>query len=111
MNAWDSYLDQLTISQRTALVDFMERAKSFVPDADEVMSYGVPTLKRNGKYIIAVGAYKQHLGVYPFGSAPIKANTEALKDYQTSKGTIRVPYDNPLPDSAISALVQFNLNK
>ena len=111
MEAWADYLKPLDANQRAALVDFMEEAKSFVPDADEVMSYGVPTLKLNGKYIIAVGAYKQHLGVYPFGSAPIKANAEALKDYQTSKGTIRVPYDNPLPEKTILALVQFNLNK
>lgn len=111
MEAWTDYLKPLDRDQRASLLDFMKQAKSFAPTADEVMSYGVPTLKLNGKYIIAVGAYKQHLGVYPFGSAPIEANAKLFKDYQTSKGTIRVPYDNPLPEKTILALVQFNLNK
>lgn len=111
MNAWEPYLDGLDSEQRAVLLDFMKRAMQFAPGADEVMSYGVPTLKLNGKYIIAAGAFKNHLGVYPFGSSAIKAHANLLKDYPTSKGTIRVPYDKPLPDDTISALVQSNLKR
>ena len=43
---------------------------------------------------------RKHLGIYPGGEATSVFETE-LSEYSVSKGTIRIPYDRPLPGELI----------
>ena len=42
--------------------------KKVVPDAEETISYGIPTFNLNGTYPIYFAAYKKHIGFYPVPS-------------------------------------------
>lgn len=80
-----------------------------IPSAEKVMNYGVPTLKVDGKPIIAVGANKNHFSVYPYGGSAIEANKALLKDAEFSKGTIRFGYDNLPSQEILDAIVSYKL--
>jgi len=75
-----------------------------VPDAEEVISYGMPGYKFNGMLVWFAG-YKKHIGFYPKTNA-IKVFKKELTGYKTSKGAIQFPLDKPLPVTLIKHIVK-----
>ncbi len=75
------------------------------PDAEEVISYGMPTYKLNGN-LVHFGAFKNHIGFYPIPSG-IEAFEEELGPYRKSRGAVQFPLDKPLPLDLISRIVKF----
>jgi len=55
--------------------------------------------------LVAFGAATNHCAFYP-GAYPVKAHQDALKVYDTSKGTIRFQADSPLPATLVRKLVK-----
>lgn len=84
--------------------------KKAAPEAEEVISYGMPAYKLHGM-LVWFAAAKKHYGFYPNGGGPIKAFAERLKDYETSAGTIRFPLDKPLPKKLISDIVKYRVKE
>ncbi len=79
-----------------------------MPKAEETISYGIPTFKINGRYVIYFAGYKNHVSVYP---AP-RDNPEfkkELAEYKGGKGTVQFPLDKPLPLDLISRMTAFRL--
>ena len=75
----------------------------WVPDAVEAISYGLPTFKYRGKVLIHFGATKNHCALY--GAVP-EEHRELLAGFDTSRGTIRFPYDAPPSRHVLQVLVQ-----
>ena len=80
------------------------------PDAEETMSYQMPTFTLKGKYLVYFAAYKKHIGFYPapIGNAEF---TEDLSVYESGKGTVKFPFDKPIPFDLISRIVKFRVKK
>ncbi len=76
--------------------------QSALPDAEERISWSMPTYWK-GKNLIHFAASKKHLGLYP-GDEAVTAFAEELAEYDTSKGTIRLPYTKPLPRDLIAEI-------
>jgi uncharacterized protein YdhG (YjbR/CyaY superfamily) len=76
------------------------------PDAEETMSYQMPTFTLKGKYLVYFAAFKKHIGFYPapIGNAEFKAE---LSVYEAGKGTLKFPFDKPIPFDLISKIVKF----
>jgi len=75
-----------------------------VPDAEQVVSYGMPTFKYRRKIILHVGAFTDHMSLFPGGI--VEKFAEDLKGYKTAKGTIQFTLEKPLPQSVITKIVQ-----
>lgn len=76
-----------------------------IPQAEERVSWSMPTYWK-GRNIIQFAAAKKHIGIYP-GPEAVEEFKEQLKTYKTSKGTIQVPYANPLPISLIGNIAKW----
>jgi len=81
--------------------------KTAAPAAEEVISYNMPAIKQNG-ILVYYAAYKAHIGFYPTPSA-IEAFKKELSKYESSKGAVRFPLDQPLPLSLITRIVKFRI--
>ena len=77
------------------------------PEAEEVISYNIPTFKLKG-ILVHFGAFKNHIGFYPTSSAT-KIFEKELSAYDGGKGTVRFPVDKPLPLALIKKIVQFRV--
>ena len=99
----DDYLGALPEDQRAALEKLRETIKAAAPEAAESISYGIPSFKYKGRPLIHIGAAKHHCAIY--GLVP-DAFKDELKQYDTSKGTIRFPADKPLPATLVKKLVK-----
>ncbi len=99
----DAYLAALSEEQRAVLQKLRATIKAIAPEAAESISYGMPTFKYKGKPLIYLGAAKNHCALY--GLVP-DAYKDELKQYYTSKGTIRFSPDKPLPEELVVRLVK-----
>ena len=91
---------------RATLNELRAIIRSTVPaEATEVMSYAIPAFRYKG-VLVCYGAAKRQFGFYPMSAATIVAFHDELKDYSTSKGTIRFPLDRPLPAALVSKIVR-----
>ncbi|OQX29547.1 MAG: hypothetical protein B0D92_03185 [Spirochaeta sp. LUC14_002_19_P3] len=106
----DTYLGSIPDSQRTALQELRAQIRKAAPKADECISYGIPVFRQGG-VICGFGAAKKHLAFYPFSSRIIEIFAEDLKNFDTSKGTIRFQPENPLPSALISKIVKARLEE
>ena len=75
------------------------------PGGEEVISYKMPAYKLNGILVWYAG-YKNHIGFYPT-PGPIKLFKDDIKGYNTSKGAIQFPIDEPMPIALITKIVKF----
>jgi len=80
------------------------------PDAEETISYQIPTFTLKGKYLVYFAAYKKHIGLYPAPRGIEKFKKE-LSVYEGGKGTVRFPLDKPIPCDLITKIVKFRIKK
>jgi uncharacterized protein YdhG (YjbR/CyaY superfamily) len=81
-----------------------------VPDAEETISYKIPTFNLKGKYLIYFAAYKKHIGVYPVPAGDAELNEE-LSVYQSGKGTLQFPLNKPIPYNLITKIVKLRVKE
>lgn len=99
------YLKQISPDKRAALQKLRRSIKAAVPKAEEIISYGMPAFRYEGRVLVWFGAGANHCAFYP-GAYPIAKHKDKLKTYKTSKGTIRFSPDKPLPASLVRTLVK-----
>ncbi len=89
------YIDGQEETFRPRLMQVFETIRSALPDAEERISWGMPTFWK-GRNLIHFAAAKKHIGLYP-GPEAILAFEKELKAYKTSKGAIQFPHSRELP--------------
>jgi uncharacterized protein YdhG (YjbR/CyaY superfamily) len=104
----DEYLADVPDDKRAALEHLRQQIHALVPDATEVMSYGLPTFKLDGRWFVAFGATKKDCSFYA-GAAPLGALAAELAAYRLWKGTINFKADEPLPAELVAKLVAVRL--
>lgn len=109
INTVDDYLALFRPEVRKTLEEMRNIIKNAAPQAEERIGYQMPAYFQNGVLVYFAGQAK-HIGFYP-GASGIEAFNDELKGYETSKGTIRIPYDKPLPRKLISDIVKFRLSQ
>jgi uncharacterized protein YdhG (YjbR/CyaY superfamily) len=109
MTAIDDYLKKVEQSKKKALERIRAMAKEVVPGAEEVISYGMPTLKYQGKPFLGFDAHKHHIGIYPYSGHVIEKLKEELRGFQFTKGAIRVPLDKPIPKTTLRKIIALRL--
>ena len=102
----DKYLAAVSEPARSTLNTIRATIRSAVPpEATEGISYGIPVFKYKGA-LVWFAAFSKHCSFFPGSLAAIAASKNELKDYQTSKGTIRFPVDKPLPAALVKKMVK-----
>jgi len=102
----DDYLAPLSKDKRAALQKLRTAIKAAAPRAEECITYRLPAFRLDGKMLVAFGARSNHCAFYPMSGTTVEAHKADLKDYQTSKGTIRFQPKDPLPAALVRKLVK-----
>lgn len=84
--------------------------KQAAPDAEETISYGMPTFTLNKSYLVYFAAFKNHIGLYALPSGN-KAFIEELSAYKTGKGSIQFPLNQVMPLDLITKIVKFRVEE
>jgi uncharacterized protein YdhG (YjbR/CyaY superfamily) len=101
----DEYLERVPEPARSTLNKVRAVIRSVAPtEATEGISYGIPTFKYKGM-LTSFAAFSDHCSLFP-GAGPTIEFKNELKNFQTSKGTIRFASDKPLPAVLLKKLVK-----
>jgi uncharacterized protein YdhG (YjbR/CyaY superfamily) len=101
----DEYLVGVPEPARSTLNKIRAAIRSAAPrDATEIISYGIPAFKYKG-VLVWFAAFSDHCSLFPTASV-IETFKSELKGFATSKGTIQLPTDKPLPVALVKKMVK-----
>ncbi len=106
----DEYINDQPEPQAKRLGELRKAILSAVPEAIETFNYGVPAfgLVADGKrdQQIMIGAFKNHVGIYPHPTTILKFEEE-LSHFKQGKGSIQFPLDAVIPEKLIIKMVKY----
>ena len=105
----DEYIIQFPEEVQEILKTLRKVIKDAAPDAEEKISYQMPTFGLYGN-LVHFAAYKKHIGFYPTPSA-ISAFESALSEYKCSKGAVQFPLNKPIPYELITEMVKIRVEQ
>ena len=103
----DEYIALQSKENALILEKIHQIIRTIVPNAEEKISYGIPTFKLHGN-LVHFAAYKNHIGFYP-GASGVAQFTSELSKYNTSKGTIQFQLDEEIPYDLIKKITEFRV--
>ncbi len=108
-NTIDQYIAGLPLDVQHILQQIRQTIREAAPDAQEAISYQMPTFKLHGN-LVHFAAFKQHIGFYPTPSG-IEAFKDELAPYASSKGAVQFPLGKPVPYALISRIVAYRVEE
>ena len=83
----DEYIEENPVDVQKILKNIKRVIIEAVPEAEETISYRMPSFKFRGKPLVYFAAFKSHIGIYPTPSG-MDEFREELKNYKQGKGSI-----------------------
>jgi uncharacterized protein YdhG (YjbR/CyaY superfamily) len=103
----DAYLASQPEEPRAKLALVRAAIRRAAPEATEAISYQIPAFRLAGRVFIFFAGWKRHYSIYPVGDALMAAFGPEIAKYEISKGTIRFPLDEPVPEDLIFRIAKF----
>jgi len=91
------------------MLELRDRILEIVPDAVEVVSYGMPAFNVEDCIVAGLLANKNHVGYYPFSGSILKLFPEELANFKTTLSAIHVPVEKPLSKTLLRKLIRARL--
>lgn len=83
--------------------------RTAAPGAEEAIKYRIPTFVLNGN-LVHFAAFAKHIGFYPTPSG-IEAFKDELSRYESAKGSVQFPLDEPIPLDLMRRIVEFRVQE
>jgi uncharacterized protein YdhG (YjbR/CyaY superfamily) len=103
----DEYIAGLPADVQQVLEKLRQTIREAAPQAQETINYAIPTFTLNGN-LVHFAAFKKHIGFYPTPSGMEKFKNE-LSGYESAKGSVQFPLDQPIPYDLIGEIVRFRV--
>ena len=107
----DEYVDALEEPKRGTLQRLRRTILEVVPEADQVISYGVPAFRVRGRTVAGFAAFKTHLSYLPFSGTVLGQLGDELEGYKMTKSSLHFPVDRPLPKALVQKLIEVRLTE
>src|SRR5229473_3473694 len=107
----DDYIAKLDEPKRATLQKLRQTILDMLPDAEEVISYGMPAFRLNGKVIVGFAAFKNHLAYLPHSGSVFNELRDELAGYTSTEGSLHFPIDKPLPKALVKKLIAVRLRQ
>ena len=96
---------------KETMLEMRKRILEIVPDAQEVVSYGMPAFKVDETIVAGLLANKKHVGYYPFSGSILKLFPEELAGFSKTISAIHGPIDKPLTKTLMKKLIKARLTQ
>jgi uncharacterized protein YdhG (YjbR/CyaY superfamily) len=106
----DEYIRTFPPEVQARLKKMRETIRKAAPQAEEAISYQMPTFKLHGRNLVHFAGYKRHIGFYPIPSG-VAAFKKELAPYVQGKGSVQFPLDRPLPYELVKSIVAFRVKE
>ena len=106
-----AYIAKSPPESRKPLRALRALVRAAAPRATEKISYGIPAFVLNGKNLVYIAGWKNHVSLYPVTAGVARSLKNDIKPYQTGKGTLQFPLANPLPKTLIRKIVTIRVSE
>jgi uncharacterized protein YdhG (YjbR/CyaY superfamily) len=100
----DGYIESFPPEVQVILEEIRRRIHVAAPGTEEKISYQIPTVTLDDKYLVYFAGWKRHVSLYP-----ISTLDEPLEDevavYRSGKDTLQFPLNEPVPYDLIERIV------
>ena len=108
-NSIDEYIATFPADIQKLLQEVRTTIKAAAPEAEEKISYQMPTFFLNGN-LVHFAAFKNHIGFYPAPTG-IEAFAQDLAQYKGAKGSVQFPLNKPMPLDLITRIVKYRVTE
>jgi uncharacterized protein YdhG (YjbR/CyaY superfamily) len=98
----DAYIERQPAPARPVLRRIRQAIRKAIPEADEGISYGMPTYKQNGKAILYFAGWARHCSIYPATAAVKEAVGRLEPPLEFENGTLRLPLSLKIPQRLVA---------
>jgi uncharacterized protein YdhG (YjbR/CyaY superfamily) len=82
-----------------------------LPEAEEVIKYGIPTFAIDGKGVIGFDGFKNHNSIFPYSGSINLRLKEELKGYEQTKGSIHFDKEKAMPKTLLKKIINERLKQ
>jgi uncharacterized protein YdhG (YjbR/CyaY superfamily) len=105
MTTLDDYIAQFPANVQERLQQLRATIRAAAPDAQEKISYKMPTFTLNGQ-LVYFAAWKKHIGLYATTRDLPEPFQHEFDRYAGEKGALLFPHNEPLPLALVSEVVK-----
>lgn len=103
----DEYIANFPDNERRQLEKLRQVVKTALPGTTEELKWGSPAfIDTDGMILIIFSGHKHHINLVGTPSTR-EALKDKLAEYEIGKGSVKLPYDTPLPTELIKEFVQY----
>jgi uncharacterized protein YdhG (YjbR/CyaY superfamily) len=106
-----AHLKKFDKPQRDALQAVRVAIAELLPDADEVIKYGIPTFALDGKGVIGFDGYKNHNSIFPYSGSINEILKADLAKYVQTKGSIHFEKEKPFPKFLLKKIIKARIKQ
>ena len=108
-NSIEEYLAFVDPTKERTLRSVIDFILTQFPELESKISWNVPTLHRNGKYVVGICAYQHHLTFSPWSSRVIEDFKVRLGKLVVLKKCFQIPIDWKIDKRLVRDLVRARL--
>jgi uncharacterized protein YdhG (YjbR/CyaY superfamily) len=105
----DEYLASLDPTKERTIKSVVDLIVTEFPELESKISWNVPTIHRNGKYVVGICAYKHHLTFSPWSPRVITDFKERLEKFVVFQNCFQIPVDWKIDRKLVKDLVRARL--
>ncbi len=102
--AVDEYMAALEGDAHTIAEQVRQAIHRATPGIDETVRYKMPCFSIDGEYLVYLGAWKKHIGLYPIPAFDGGLESD-VAPYRTATDTVRFPYNKTIPYDLVERIV------
>lgn len=108
----DDYYAQLPPVAVDHVTTLRRLCRAGLPDADEALHWNNPAFVQDGTRLVMIQSYKAHCSLrFPTRQFATQRDAVAAAGYEAGEGFVKLPYDRPLPEPLLQALIQARLDE
>jgi uncharacterized protein YdhG (YjbR/CyaY superfamily) len=101
-----AHLKNFPAEQRRSLEAMRAQIAAELPDAKEVIKYGIPTFVIDGVPILGFSGYKEHNSLFPYSGSVTSKLEKELAPYGQTKGSIHFEIGKPIPKALLKKIIK-----
>jgi uncharacterized protein YdhG (YjbR/CyaY superfamily) len=107
----DEYISAFPPKVKVLLRTLRKTIKQAAPEAEEVISYNMPAFKCYERLLVYFAAHTKHIGLYPGNNKVNVVFKNDLIAYETSKGTVKLPFEKGIPIGLIKKIIKYRVKE
>jgi uncharacterized protein YdhG (YjbR/CyaY superfamily) len=100
-----AHLKKFSPEQKKILADLRNHIASRLPNAEQMIKYGIPTFLIEGVPVIGFDGYKAHNSIFPYSGSFNSRLKKELEMYEQTKGSIHFEGGKSIPKPLINKIL------